>query len=104
MGGDHKNKFEASPVRCSAKKAEELLGRVRTGDRAGAKQILNAILAAVVFRDGSRVDVLKLRMLDLLGSLTRAAVKSSGDQSSLEEKNSGCVDGLKAVEDELRKG
>ena len=84
-------------MRCSAKKAEKLLGRVRTGDRAGAKQILNFILAAVVFQDGSEIDVLKSRMLDLLGSLSRAAVKCGGDESVLEEKNTGCVDGLKAV-------
>jgi len=65
----------------------ELLGKVKIGDRTGAKEILNSILGTVLFHNIGDLGVLKARLLELLSILSRAAVEGGVDIDVMLEKN-----------------
>ena len=65
----------------------ELLGKVKIGDRTGAKEILNSILGTILFRNPDDLGILKVRLLELLGILSRAAVEGGVDINVMLEKN-----------------
>jgi two-component system response regulator YesN len=50
----------------------ELLGKVKIGDRTGAKEILNSILGTILFKNIGDLGILKARLLELLSILSRA--------------------------------
>ncbi len=56
-------------------KEKELLGRVRLGDRAGARELLNEILGEIFLRNAGNDEVIKARVLELVVVLSRAAVE-----------------------------
>lgn len=64
-------------------KERQLLGRVRIGDRTGAKEILNEILGDILFNSAGRPEVLKARLLELSVVLSRAAVEGGGSLQRL---------------------
>jgi two-component system response regulator YesN len=70
----------------------ELLGKVKIGDRTGAKEILNSILGTILFRNIGDLGVLKARLLELLSILSRAAVEGGVDIDVMLEKNLAYVD------------
>jgi len=70
----------------------ELLGKVKIGDKTGAKEILNSILGTILFRNIGDLGVLKARLLELLSILSRAAVEGGVDIDVMLEKNMGYVD------------
>ncbi|MDO8302988.1 MAG: PocR ligand-binding domain-containing protein [Sedimentisphaerales bacterium] len=65
----------------------ELIGKVKIGDRTGAKEILNSILGTILFHNPGQLDHLKARMLELLSILGRAAVEGGVDINLLLGKN-----------------
>ena len=65
----------------------ELIRKVKIGDRTGAREILNIILASIMLADPGDLDVLKARMLELLSILGRSAVEGGVDINFLLEKN-----------------
>jgi len=65
----------------------ELLGKVKIGDRTGAKEILNSILGTVLFHNPGDLGVLKARLLELLSVLSRAAVEGGVNIDIMLEKN-----------------
>jgi two-component system response regulator YesN len=65
----------------------ELIGKVKIGDRTGAKEILNSILGTILFHNPGQLDHLKARMLELLSILSRAAVEGGVDINLLLGKN-----------------
>jgi len=65
----------------------ELLGKVKIGDRTGAKEILNSILGTVLFHNPGELGVLKARLLELLSILNRSAVEGGVDIDVMLEKN-----------------
>lgn len=70
----------------------ELLGKVKIGDRTGAKEILNSILGTILFRNPGELGVLKVRMLELLSILNRSAVEGGVDVDVMLEKNLVYID------------
>ena len=70
---------------------QELLGKVKIGDRTGAKEILNNILGTILFHNPGDLGVLKARMLELLSILSRAAVEGGVNINLMLEKNLGYV-------------
>lgn len=58
---------------------KQLIGRVRLGEIAHAKEILNNLLGAIFFRDMGNKEVLKARLIELLTMLSRAAVEAGGE-------------------------
>jgi len=69
----------------------ELIGKVKIGDRTGAKEILNSILGTILFHVPGDLGVLKARMLELLSILSRSAVEGGVDVNIMLEKNLGYV-------------
>jgi two-component system response regulator YesN len=65
----------------------ELLGKVKIGDRTGAKEILNSILGTILFHSPGDLGVLKARLLELLSILSRSAVEGGVDIDVILEKN-----------------
>lgn len=65
----------------------ELIAKVKIGDRIGAKEILNNLLGAIMFRNPGDVNVLKARLAELLSILSRAAAEGGVDINVLLEKN-----------------
>lgn len=69
----------------------ELIGKVKIGDRTGAKKILNSILGTILFHNPADLGVLKVRLLELLSILSRAAVEGGVKVEVMLEKNLGYV-------------
>ena len=65
----------------------ELLGKVKIGDRTGAKEILNRLLGTILFHNPGDLGVLKARLLELLSVLNRAAVEGGVSIDVMLEKN-----------------
>jgi two-component system response regulator YesN len=66
---------------------QELLGKVKIGDRTGAKEILNSILGTILFHNPGDLGVLKARLLELLSILSRSAVEGGVNIDVMLEKN-----------------
>ena len=69
----------------------ELMGKVKIGDRTGAKEILNSILGTILFKTIGDLGILKARLLELLSILNRSAVEGGVDIEVMLEKNLGYV-------------
>ena len=65
----------------------QLIGKVKIGDRTGAKEILNSLLGSIMFQNPGDIDILKARLVELLSILSRAAVEGGVDIHPLLEKN-----------------
>ncbi len=65
----------------------ELMGKVKIGDRTGAKEILNSILGTILFKTIGDLGILKARLLELLSILSRSAVEGGVDIDVMLEKN-----------------
>lgn len=65
----------------------ELLGKVKIGDRTGAKEILNSILGTILFKTIGDLGILKARLLELLSILSRAAVEGGVSVNTMLERN-----------------
>lgn len=65
----------------------ELMGKVKIGDRTGAKEILNSILGTILFGTIPDTGILKARLLELLSILSRSAVEGGVDINVMLEKN-----------------
>ncbi len=70
---------------------QELMGKVKIGDRTGAKEILNSILGTILFQSPGDLGVLKVRLLELLTILSRSAVEGGVDINVMLEKNLGYI-------------
>ena len=66
---------------------KQLMDKVKIGDRIGAREILNMILASIMLKDPGDISVLKARMLELLSILSRSAVEGGADVNFLLTKN-----------------
>lgn len=64
-------------------KERELLGRVRLGDRNGAREILNDLLGEIFFKTAGNYDVIKARILELVVVISRAAVEGGASLEKL---------------------
>lgn len=64
-------------------KEHELLSKVRLGDRAGAKEILNDLLGDIFFRTAGNMDLMKARILELVVVVSRAAVEGGASLEKL---------------------
>jgi len=80
-------------------KEYELIRRVRAGDCTGAKEKLNEWLTYVLFANVDNVDTIKMRILELLIILSRAAVEGGAPIKKILEYNSGCVNDLFEIND-----
>lgn len=61
----------------------ELMGKVRIGDRAGAKKLLNELLSTVFFYKAGDIEAMKARLMELAVLLSRAAAEGGGGLNKL---------------------
>jgi len=78
----------------------ELMGKVKIGDRTGAKEILNSILGTILFKDIGELGILKARMLELLSILNRSAVEGGVDIDVMLEKNLAYVNKVMHIDNQ----
>lgn len=64
-------------------KERELLSTIAAGDKATSQKILNEILGYVFFSSGKDIQVIKLRILELVVLLSRAAVEGGADSEEI---------------------
>ncbi|MHC4666139.1 MAG: PocR ligand-binding domain-containing protein [Planctomycetota bacterium] len=76
----------------------ELMGKVKIGDRTGAKEILNSILGTILFHNPGDLGVLKARLLELLSILSRSAVEGGVDVHVMLEKNLGYLNKVMQID------
>ena len=77
---------------------QELLLKVRVGDRTGAKRILNELLGDVFFRSAGRMEVMKARVLELVVMISRAAVEGGAELDALLGMNYRYISELSTIE------
>lgn len=78
----------------------ELLGKVKIGDRTGAKEILNSILGTILFHNPGELGVLKARLLELLSILSRAAVEGGVEVDVMLERNLDYVNKVMQIDNQ----
>jgi two-component system, response regulator YesN len=69
-------KQQGIPLGYSRSIEKELIHKVRLGDIIGAKEILNTILGSILFQDEARPELVKARIIELIGMLSRVAVEA----------------------------
>jgi two-component system response regulator YesN len=77
-----------------------LLQKVKIGDRTGAKEILNAILGTILFKDIGDLGILKVRLLELVSVLSRAAVEGGVNVDVMLERNLTYVNKVMAIDNQ----
>lgn len=64
---------------------KELVNKVKLGDKAGARAMLNEILGYIFFQYGGNLEMMTVRGLELLVIISRAAIEGGGDAASIYE-------------------
>ena len=73
---------------------KELVEKVKIGDKTGIKEILNYILGKVLFSNPGELNILKARLIELLGMVSRSAAEGGVDIDYILEKNSGYISNI----------
>ncbi len=77
-----------------------LIQKVKIGDRTGAKEILNAILGTILFKDIGDLGILKARLLELVSVLSRAAVEGGVGIDVMLERNLTYINKVMAIDNQ----
>lgn len=76
----------------------QLIAKVKIGDKTGAREILNSILGSILFRNPGQLNILKVRLVELLGMLSRSASEAGVDPDILLGKNAGNINKVLTLE------
>jgi len=79
-------------------KEKELITRVKTGDSARAKALLNDLLGYVFFAEGSNLETIKVRSLELCSLLSRAAIEGGATNDIILKMNNHFLKRLQQIE------
>ena len=80
-------------------KEKALIAKVKTGNAAEAKGILNDLLGYVLFREGSKLDGIKARAMELASLLSRAAIEGGAATNSTLKMNNSFLLAINQSED-----
>ncbi len=80
-------------------KEKELITRVKTGDSAKAKALLNDLLGYVFFAEGTDLEAIKPRTLELCSLLSRAAIEGGATNDIILKMNNHFLKELQEIED-----
>ena len=78
----------------------ELIAKVRIGDKTGAREILNSILGSIMFCNPGQMDILKVRLVELLSILSRSASESGIAPEILLKKNADYINKVISLENQ----
>jgi len=70
---------------------KRLIVKVKIADKAGADDLLNTLLAGILYHYPGQINILKIRLTELLGILSRAAAEAGADPETLLEKNASYI-------------
>lgn len=57
-------------------KQDEIISKVKLGDKTGAREILNEFLGSIFFDSGMNFEIIKVRMLELIVIISRSAIEA----------------------------
>ena len=80
-------------------KQEEIIQKVKLGDTTGAREILNEFLGTIFFESGMNFDILKVRVIELVVMISRAAIAAGVDAAELLGLNYSYLTELNKVSD-----
>lgn len=78
-------------------KEKELITRVKTRDAAQAKALLNDLLGYVFFAEGSNLEVIKARAIELCSLLSRAAIEGGATNNIILKMNNHFLKKLQEI-------
>jgi len=64
-------------------KEDEIIQKVKLGDKSGAREILNEFLGSIFFESGMNFEIIKVRIIELVVIISRAAVEAGAEARDL---------------------
>jgi len=64
-------------------KQEEIIQKVKLGDKTGAREILNQFLGSIFFESGMNSEIIKVRIIELVVIISRTAMEAGVDANDL---------------------
>jgi len=64
-------------------KQEEIIQKVKLGDKTGAREILNEFLGTIFFESGMNFEIIKVRIIELVVIISRTAIEAGVDAKDL---------------------
>jgi two-component system response regulator YesN len=64
-------------------KQNEIIQLVKLGDKTGAREILNEFLGSIFFQSGMNFETIKVRLIELVVMICRAAIEAGGEAKEL---------------------
>ena len=64
-------------------KEDEIIQKVKLGDKSGAREILNEFLGSIFFESGMNFEIIKVRIIELVVIISRAAVEAGVEARDL---------------------
>ena len=80
-------------------KQDEILQKVKLGDKTGAREILNEFLGSIFFESGMNFEILKVRVIELVVIISRAAIEAGAKAKELLGLNFSYLTELNKVTD-----
>lgn len=80
-------------------KQEEIIQKVKLGDVGGAREILNEFLGSIFFGSGMNFDMIKVRIIELIVMISRAAIEEGVEAEELLGLNYSYLTELNKVTD-----
>ncbi|HOK65316.1 MAG TPA: helix-turn-helix domain-containing protein [Anaerohalosphaeraceae bacterium] len=77
---------------------KRLIAKVQLADKSAADDLLNTLLAGILYHYPGQVNILKIRLTELLGILSRAAAEAGADPETLLEKNASYISKVIALQ------
>ncbi|UCC38560.1 MAG: helix-turn-helix domain-containing protein [Candidatus Aminicenantes bacterium] len=78
---------------------DEIIQKVKLGDKTGAREILNEFLGTIFFESGMNFEVLKVRIIELVVIISRAAIETGVEAKELMGLNYSYLTELNKVTD-----
>ena len=80
-------------------KQDEIIQKVILGDKTGAREILNEFLGSIFFESGMNFEILKVRIIELVVIISRAAIETGVEAKELLGLNYSYLTDLNKVTD-----
>jgi len=96
---EHVKKTDKNVAGSIIEKQEEIIFKVKLGDIAGAKELLNEYLGYIFFDTGMNFDTIKIRIIELIVLMSRSAIELGAGSRELLRMNQGYLAELNRIED-----
>jgi AraC-like DNA-binding protein/ligand-binding sensor protein len=80
---DDLKRSELDVARKILNKQEEIIQKVKLGDKTGAREILNEFLGSIFFESGMNFEIIKVRVIELVVIISRTAIEAGVDAKDL---------------------